>query len=509
MWDRAGRRIAYQSTVRNKKDFDIHVLEVEGTAPSRIVLEGEGRWEPLDWSFDDRSLLVRHNVSASSAELWVVDVAAGDRRQVSMGAGPSALGPARFSRQGDNVYAVADRGGQFQQLWRLPLDGTPPQPLSADLPWDVEELALSGDGRWLAFAANVDGTSQLYVLDARNDKRRQVELPHAVVSRLQFEPRSARLGFVLNGPTTPGDVFALDPHGDRPGERLVQWTQSEVGGLDADALVSCELVHFPTFDTVDGKPRAIAAYLYRPSGGGPHAVVIDFHGGPEEQSRPEFASFVQFWVKEQGLAVLLPNVRGSTGYGRAFQMLDDGEHREDVLRDVGALLDWIGEQPDLDPTRVGLYGGSYGGFLVLASLAQFGTRIRAAVDYVGISNFVTFLEGTADNRRDARRAEYGDERDPRMREQLQAISPLTHADRIHAPLLVAHGGNDPRVPAGETAQIVEAVRGNGLEVWTILSPDEGHGFRKKPNVDFYRLAVALFWERHLLGAPDAASAPRR
>lgn len=507
VWDRAGRRIAFQSTRRNGRDFDVWVMDPRAPEAARMVLEGEGRWFPLDWSFDERKLLVRYSVSASQAQLWVVDLESGDRTQVQPGAPAAAFGGACFDRDGQGVYAVSDQGGEFQQLWHLPLGGGAPRSLSADLPWDVEELSRAADGRWLAFAVNVDGTSQLHLLETRGGKRRRVELPHGVLSRLQFEPRGARLGFVLNGPTTPGDVFSLEPRGDRPGERLLQWTQSEVGGLDPRGFVPCELIHFPTFDDVAGQRREIAAYLYRPPGPGPHPVVISFHGGPEEQARPEFASYVQFWVKEQGIAVLQPNVRGSTGYGRAFQMLDDGEHREDALRDVEALLAWIEQQPDLDAERVGLYGGSYGGYLVLASLVRFGERIGAAVDYVGISDFVTFLEGTAENRRDARRAEYGDERDPRMRAYLRSISPLQHAQRIQSPLLVAHGGNDPRVPAGETEQIVQAVRANGREVWTILAPDEGHGFRKKPNVDYYRLAVALFWERHLLG--DSTGAPDR
>jgi dipeptidyl aminopeptidase/acylaminoacyl peptidase len=196
--------------------------------------------------------------------------------------------------------------------------------------------------------------------------------------------------------------------------------------------------------------------------------------------------------------VVLPNVRGSTGYGRSYTLLDNGDKREDSVKDIGALLDWIGSQPRLDPRRVAVSGGSYGGYMSLATGATYGDRVAAVVDVVGISNFVTFLESTKEYRRDLRRVEYGDERDPAMREFLQRISPLNNSDKITAPLFVAQGKNDPRVPLTEAEQIVKKVRERGREVWYMLAADEGHGFQKKVNRDAFAAATTLFYERHLL-----------
>jgi dipeptidyl aminopeptidase/acylaminoacyl peptidase len=235
--------------------------------------------------------------------------------------------------------------------------------------------------------------------------------------------------------------------------------------------------------------------VYTPRGNGPHPVVIDIHGGPEGQSRPGYSPYTQYLVNELGYAVIQPNVRGSTGYGRTFTQLDNGRLREDSVRDIGALLVWIAAQPQFDAQRVVVMGGSYGGYMVLASLVHYGDRLRGGIDVVGISNFVTFLNNTSGYRRDLRRAEYGDERDPSMRAFLQRISPLNRAETIRKPLLVVQGLNDPRVPASESAQLVARVRGSGGEVWYLAAKDEGHGFRKKANRDFYLKTAATFLEK--------------
>jgi dipeptidyl aminopeptidase/acylaminoacyl peptidase len=233
-------------------------------------------------------------------------------------------------------------------------------------------------------------------------------------------------------------------------------------------------------------------------------VVIQIHGGPESQALPVFDPNLQFLSSELSVAVLVPNVRGSAGYGKRYLLLDNGRKREDSVKDIGALLDWIGEQPELDSERIGLYGGSYGGYMVLAAMTHFNDRLKAGVELVGISNFVTFLENTETYRRHLRRAEYGDESDPAMREFLQGISPLNNAEKIDIPLFVAQGANDPRVPASEAEQIVEKVRGQGGTVWYLLFHDEGHGFRKKTNRDYFSAATMLFWQRHLIGDDSQA-----
>jgi dipeptidyl aminopeptidase/acylaminoacyl peptidase len=301
-------------------------------------------------------------------------------------------------------------------------------------------------------------------------------------------------------------VYTLDL-GDNPLEAgdLTRWTKSEVGGLDTSKFVEPELIHYPTFDQVGGKTREIPAFVFKPESEGPHPVIIYIHGGPESQFRPDYDGTFQMWIATLGAAVIAPNVRGSTGYGKTYHKLDDGFLREDSVKDIGALLDWIEEQPDLDASRTAVHGGSYGGYMVLASLVHYSDRLAAGVDMVGISNFVTFLENTQGYRQDLRRVEYGDERDPKMREHLEAISPTAHAERIKAPLFVAQGQNDPRVPVTESEQIVAKVREAGYPVWYMNALDEGHGFKKKENRDLYNEIVVLFYEQHLSAQESAES----
>jgi dipeptidyl aminopeptidase/acylaminoacyl peptidase len=277
---------------------------------------------------------------------------------------------------------------------------------------------------------------------------------------------------------------------------LSRWTESEVGGLDTARFPLPELVSFASFDGLE-----VPAWVYRPAGAGPHPVIVNIHGGPEAQSQPVFNSLFSYWTNELGAAVVSPNVRGSSGYGKTYLQLDNGKLREDSVKDIGALLDWIAAQPDLDQERVIVYGGSYGGYMVLASLVHYDDRLLGGVSVVGISNFVTFLENTESYRRDLRRVEYGDERDPEMRAFLEAISPLNNAEQITSPLFVAQGFNDPRVPYTESEQIVREVRGNGVEVWYLLAMDEGHGFAKKPNRDYFQAATSMFF-RELFGAQE-------
>jgi dipeptidyl aminopeptidase/acylaminoacyl peptidase len=270
------------------------------------------------------------------------------------------------------------------------------------------------------------------------------------------------------------------------------WTRSELGPIDPAKLVNARLVEFPTWDRDARGPRMISAFVMQPATPGPHPVFIEIHGGPESQARPTFNAFRQFLVNELGYAVVTPNVRGSSGYGRSFLKLDDGELREDSVRDIGALLVWLGMQKDFDRNRMVVAGGSYGGYMTLASMVQFGDRLAGGIDTVGISNFVTFLTNTSGYRRDLRRVEYGDERDPKMRAVLQSISPLTNANRIRKPLLVVQGLNDPRVPPSESEQMMRMVRAQGGEVWYLAAKDEGHGFRKKANTDVYRATMVAF-----------------
>ncbi|MFM7786407.1 MAG: S9 family peptidase, partial [Gammaproteobacteria bacterium] len=424
-----------------------------------------------------------------------IDVATGRFTPWPVAGGKAAFSAAAYLPDGKGVVYVSDEGSEYMQL-RLRTPGKQaPRVLSAAIPWDVTLLAVDRNARHLAFVANEDGVSRLHVLDLPGlTPARLPALPTGVIDAIDFDASGERLAISLNRADAPADVYVVEPGSPE----LVRWTKSEVGDLDPERFVEPTLLRYPTFDTVDGKPRTIPAFYYRPRGDGPFPVVISIHGGPEAQALPYFNPRTQFLVNELGIAVLVPNVRGSAGYGKSYLLLDNGMKRKDSVKDIGSLLDWIERQPELDAKRVGVIGGSYGGYMVLASMVDYADRIAAGIDIVGISDFVTFLRATEEYRRDLRRAEYGDEREPAMRDFLTSIAPVRNAARITRPLFVAQGANDPRVPASEAEQIVAAVRGNGQDVWYLLFRDEGHGFQKKPNIDYFDAASMLFWQQHLL-----------
>jgi dipeptidyl aminopeptidase/acylaminoacyl peptidase len=489
LWARDGKRLAYASNARNQRDFDIWLSDGHTAGIGDLLVEGEGWYYPIDWSRDGKQLLVGRHISANESQLYLVDVASRGKRLLTPPAPKAAYRGACFASNGQRAYIASDREGEFLELYEVDLAGGTWKPLTRAIPWDVESLALSPSGRTLAFTVNEGGISSLRLLDTATRKIRTASnVPKGIITGLQFAGKADVLGFSFASATRSGDAYTYDVKAGR----ITRWTESELGGLDPATFVEPELISYPSFDE-----KQIPAFLYKPVGSGPFPVIINIHGGPESQSRPVFSPLTQFLVVESGFAVVYPNVRGSSGYGKSYLLLDNGYRREDSVKDIGALLDFIGERPDLDQANVGVLGGSYGGYMVLASLVHFGQRIRAGADVVGISNFVTFLENTADYRRDLRRVEYGDERDPKMREHLEAISPLGRVEAIKSALFVAQGANDPRVPASEAQQIVDAVRASGQDVWYMLARNEGHGFARKENRDTHTLLTVLFFEKHL------------
>ena len=491
-WSPSGQWLGYSTTERNGMDWDLHAQDLRGR---RMVLqEGEGTgWSIEDWSNDESRVLLSQYISVNESRIYELDVSTRERRRLLPDV-TAAFGGVRYG-QGQSVYFTSDMNGEFRRLHRLDLDSGAIHVLTEDASWDVESFAVSRDRERIAYVVNEDGFSRLFARSLSDGGFIALPpLPRGIVSGLRFHPDGNRLGFTLRSATTPSDVFSVDFR-----TRLLRrWTSSELGGIDTSRLVEPELVRYPTFDG-----RSIPAFVYRPRGTGPHPVIVSIHGGPESQSRPSFSSTTQYYVNELGVAVIYPNVRGSRGYGKTWLKLDNGRLREDSVRDIGALLDWIAAVPDLDADRVAVTGGSYGGYMVLASVVHYGDRLRAGIERVGISNFVTFLENTQPYRRDLRRVEYGDERDPDMRAFLTSISPLTQVDKIATPLLISQGLNDPRVPATESEQIVAALKKSDIPVWYVLAKDEGHGFRKKTNRDYLTAVTAMFVMRHLLDAkPD-------
>ncbi len=494
IWSHSGSQMVYTSTRRTGKDSDLYVINPLQPETNRLLCKVEGGgWFPLDWSVDDRQILEKEYVSINESYLWLIDVETGKEILLT----PKdpvekvAYGAAQFSKDGKGLYLTTDRGSEFQRLAYFDFSTQKYRYLTTDINWDVERIALSEDGQFLAFTVNQDGVSVLHVLDlARGQEIALPQLPIGLIYGIRWRPQSQELGFTLISAQSTADVYSITLES---GE-VTRWTESETGGLDTSTFVQPELVHWQSFDD-----RTISGFLYRPPSQfkGKRPVVINIHGGPEGQYRPGFLGRQNVYPNQLGVALLFPNVRGSSGYGKTFLTLDNGYLREDSVKDIGALLDWIAAQPDLDSDRILVTGGSYGGYMSLAVATHYSDRIRASIDIVGISNFVTFLENTESYRRDLRRVEYGDERDPNMRQFLLDISPLNNADKIKKPLFVVHGQNDPRVPVGEAAQIVETVRRNNTPVWYLLAKNEGHGFSKKQNADFLFYATVMFIKTYL------------
>ncbi len=500
-WSNTGTQMAYHSTRRNGRDNDLYLIAPLNPASDRLLATVEGGgWFLSDWSPDDRQLVVVEYISITETYLWLVDVASGEKTLLTpKGGEPVAYQSAIFDPLGQGLYVVCDRESEFLRLVYLDLATGQftdlMTGLTGSIDWDVEQIRLSHDGCKLAFTVNQNGVSALHLLDTATRQELPLPaLPLGQVYGLNWHRNNRDLGFTLLSARSNADVYSLDLETGQ----IERWTESETGGLNVSSFAEPELIEWQSFDD-----RPISGFLYRPvapaaGSRGKYPVIINIHGGPEGQFRPSFLGRSNFYLNELGVALIFPNVRGSSGYGKTFLKLDNDYLREDSVKDIGALLDWIATQPDLDRDRILVTGGSYGGYMSLAVATHYGDRIRASIDIVGISNFVTFLEKTESYRRDLRRVEYGDERDPEMRSFLLNISPVNNANKIQKPLFIIHGANDPRVPLQEAEQIRDTVRQNGIPVWYLVANDEGHGFSKKKNVDFQFYATVLFVQTFLL-----------
>jgi len=480
-----GAEIAWSSVVKGKADYDIWVMRADDPASRRLAFHGTGEIDPQEFSPDGKSLIFRHDISIASQKLFLLDLAAGTAREINPGSEDIAYGRPHFTPDGKALVLTSTQGSEFARLVRYDLASGASTPLSDKIDWDVEAVALSPDGKSLAYTVNQDGRSTVAIGKLAGGAAKPVPgLPKGVIGAIKFSPDSKRLAINLETSTTPLDVWSFEPASGK----LERWTKSETGGLDPAGLVEAELVHYPSFDQ-----RSIPAFLYEPKmSRGKLPVIISIHGGPEAQERPGFRPVDQYWAKELGAAVITPNVRGSDGYGRSYLALDNGTKRQDAVKDIGALLDWIATRPELDANRVVVSGGSYGGFMTLSVYATYGERLAGAYDTVGMSNLVTFLEHTEEYRRDLRRVEYGDERDPAVRQYMEDTAPLNNTAKMTKPLFVVAGKNDPRVPYTEGEQLIAKIRAQGGDVWYMLANDEGHGFRKKPNRDAQRAAETLW-----------------
>jgi dipeptidyl aminopeptidase/acylaminoacyl peptidase len=492
-FDAEGRRVIYASTRRNGKDFDLYVVDVTNPASDTRVLEADGEYSPGALSPDGRLALVSRFMSHTSSRVYLLDLESRAMRPLFEGAEVGFV-DAKWSRNGQTLYLAADLDREFVGVHAVdPFSGDTTL-LTGDLDWDVDGFETLADGRTLALLVNEDARGTLYLLDiAGGQLRKAGGPPPGQVERMVAHPHAALLALDIVSPMGVGGVWTYDVAADR----FSPWA---VANVAAD-LPPPITVRYPTFDDVEGGARrTIPALIFPAAGGFPgnRPVMISIHGGPAMQTRvvapPQFEL-----IRRMGVTIIAPNVRGSTGYGRSYAALDDRERREDAVRDVGSLLDWIATQPDLDATRVAVAGGSYGGYMALATLVHYSDRLRCGTELFGMSDFVTFLQASEDGHfPEAQRAEFGDERDVATRAFLESISPARHAERIRVPLLIYQGANDVRVKAQESRQMVERIRAAGGTVTYVEAADEGHGLEQPLNQLYFGSLVSEFTARCLV-----------
>jgi dienelactone hydrolase len=501
-WNNAGDRIVWTTVPvgrtgsGDKIKTTLHIGDPLKPEESKVLAEFDGGgWGGFSFSPDDKQLVYGEFVSANESYLWLMDVATGKSKRITEKNGSEQVryGETKFSRDGKGLYTITDRDSEFSRLTYIDLATMKHTPLTDSIKWDVNDMDLSDDGKHIAFITNEDGTNVLRMMTTGNHKEVAMpKLPLGTFGGLKWHKDSTNLAFSVTSATSPAEVYSVN----MKSKEVTRWTQHESMAVDPATFVEPELVRWKSFDG-----RMISGFLYRAPAKkfpGKRPVLIGIHGGPEAQFQPGFRARDNYYLNEMGISLIFPNVRGSSGYGKTFLKLDNGKLREDSVKDIGALFDWIGTQSDLDASRVAVTGGSYGGYMTLAVATLYSDRIAASIDIVGISNFVSFLERTESYRRDLRRVEYGDERDPDMRKFLETISPLNRADRIKKPLFVIQGKNDPRVPVNEADQIVATMKKGSTPVSYMLANDEGHGFQKKANSDYQFYATIGFLKKYLI-----------
>lgn len=485
---------AFASTERNGQDRDILIMNPMEMNSRRILAENTGGgWSVADWSPDDKKLLINEMISVNESKIYLIDISTGNKTLIlPQKSERSVFEAVGFSASGKEIYLITNSNDEFSKLAYYDIDSKKMTVITPNIKWDVEEVNISKDRERIAFAVNENGSSKLYILSTKDNRYIAVDnVPSGIIGGLQWSGDSEILGFSLSSYNSTSDVYDYNP----ADKSLRRWTESEAGGFDLSGLKAPKLISWKSFDG-----KEISGYLYKAAShfSGKRPVIINIHGGPEGQSRPGFLGRSNYFLNELGITIIYPNVRGSTGYGKTFVDLDNGMKREESVKDIGALIDWIGSQPDLDKDRIMITGGSYGGYMTLAASYIYSDRIRCSIDIVGISNFNTFLKNTEAYRRDLRRVEYGDERDPKMAEYFENMAPANHTDKITKPIFIVQGGNDPRVPFTESVQMKENIKKNGGTVWFLMAKDEGHGFRKKNNADFQFYATVEFIREYLL-----------
>jgi dipeptidyl aminopeptidase/acylaminoacyl peptidase len=465
------RLVAYAGNDRDPASQDVLVYDM-GTGESRRVVTGVGLFSAISFSPDGRWLSVARDNSNTDTELFVVDLATpGEPIAVTPHEGEVKYRAGGWLPDSSHLYAVTDAGREFTALAALPVKPGEPRWIATP-PWDVEQVEVSGDNARLAWTVNEDGYSRLHVHDvAADDEVRLPPLPLGIISALRVSHDGMRMAFLLATARRPVEVYVLD---------LVESTVHVLTDTLPPALHSVQtaeptLVRFPAYDN-----RPIAAFLYQPPGDGPFPVVLSIHGGPEAQERPTYSySGLYQYLVAHGVAVLAPNIRGSSGYGSSFQRLIHRDWGGDDLRDFRSCAEYLQAAPWVDNDRIAVFGASYGGFAVLTCVSRIPDVWAAAVDIVGPANLLTLARSVPPTWRRLMAAWVGDP--DTEQDFLLARSPITYADDIVAPLYVIQGAHDPRVAQAESDQIVDRLRSRGVDVRYDVYEDEGHGFTKREN----------------------------
>lgn len=485
LWSPDERHVYFSSNEANGRDFFVYRIDV-GEGSVEKVWEKSGWNSTDDISADGTRILTGRWVSNTNSDLYLVDVEMGEETLLTEHEGDYIFAYAHLVPDGGSLYCVTNMNDDgIRRVARLDIGTGDLKFVTPDTPWETSEMALSEDGRFLVWVENMDGYGVMHAMNLETGEEIGPDLTGGIVSNVHVAS-SGSIVFVFSGPSKAPDVWRYDLGSGA----LTQLTHSTYAGIDPGLFVDPELVRYESFDGLE-----IPAFLYVPPGWNGEAIpfVIHAHGGPESQFRPSFNRHFQY-LALNGFGVLAPNVRGSSGYGREYIALDDYKKRQDSVRDYYEAARWLVDRGYSEFGRIGIKGASYGGYVALAALVEYPDAFSAGIDHIGIANFVTFLENTAEYRRAIREAEYGPLSD---REFLTEVSPLTHAENIRAPLLIVHGENDPRVPVGEARQIAEAIRSRGGEVETLIFPDEGHGVAKLGNRLTYYRKMVEFLKKHL------------
>jgi acetyl esterase/lipase len=489
-WSNRGDRFVYYSNSRNGRDWDVYLSTRENPQEAQPIIQGGGVWIPLEWGPGDRVLLL-YNLSRPQNPFFMHDT----RSELTFPLFPEVrfqdYGMATWARDGKGVYVIGTTGGDFRKLFYIDWLGGQITSVTDNIPWDIQQIAVSPDGSYVVFVANEDGISRLYQLNIDTHEFERIDgLPQGQIQRLSFSRNAYQLAIDLNTANSPSAIHVFDFITN-------EWTVWLDSAPAKDVSFAPELIHYPTFDAVDGITREIPAFYYAPDGDGPFPTLIYLHGGPAAQHTPTYSALFQYLVNELGIAVVAPNVRGSTGYGWRYSILDNLQKRNNVFRDISHLIDWVEAQPQLDSSRIAVMGESYGGFLALGAMAFYSERLIAGVSMAGISNLRSFLNSRSGFNQSVLISEFGDPLDNRNRVFLDSISPLNSVRQITSPLFIAQGLNDARVPASEAEQMVSALRDQGNEVWYLLAEDEGHGFRNPANQRYFDSLLAQFLKTFL------------